>query len=53
MDGATMRTNRAGDITPELHLGQRASKIRRWNGADQCAAFVASDLGLISAHQAE
>ncbi len=53
MDRATMWTNRAGDITTEFHLGQRTLKIWRCYGTDQCAAFVASDFCLISAHQAE
>jgi hypothetical protein len=46
-------TNRAGDFTPEFHLSQCALKIRRWHGADQCVAFVASDLSLFFAHEAE
>jgi hypothetical protein len=44
-----VRTNRARDIEGELHFGQRLLEIAGRDGSNYGAAFVANDLGLLSA----
>ena len=51
MNGSAVRTNQAGNLAAQFHVRQNALKIARRQGADQCLAFVATYLGLISVNR--
>jgi len=53
MNCATARTDRAGNIALKFHLPQRTFKIGHRNGADYGVTFVANNVRLISATDAE
>lgn len=50
MDGSAVRTNRAGDVSHQFHLGHGVFEIGRRHRSDYGVAFVATYLRPVSAN---